>query len=44
VDAIERHDAELAELLMRAHVRASRENVERLLKAESTGNHLNNNL
>jgi DNA-binding GntR family transcriptional regulator len=31
VDAIERRDAELAELLMRAHVRASRENVERLL-------------
>ena len=36
VDAIERRDAEMAELMMRAHVRASRENVERLLK-ESTG-------
>lgn len=31
VDAIERHDGELAELLMRHHIRASRENVERLL-------------
>ncbi|HOP15180.1 MAG: GntR family transcriptional regulator [Chromatiaceae bacterium] len=31
VDAIERRDAEMAELMMRAHVRASRENVERLL-------------
>ena len=31
VDAIERHDAEMAELMMRAHIRASRENVERLL-------------
>jgi DNA-binding GntR family transcriptional regulator len=31
VSAIERRDGELAELLMRAHVRASRENVERLL-------------
>ncbi|RMG33822.1 MAG: GntR family transcriptional regulator [Gammaproteobacteria bacterium] len=29
--AIERRDGELAELLMRAHVRASRENVERIL-------------
>jgi DNA-binding GntR family transcriptional regulator len=29
--AIERRDAEMAELLMRAHVRASRENVEKLL-------------
>ena len=33
VDAIERRDAEMAELMMRAHVRASRENVERLLAA-----------
>lgn len=32
VDAIERRDAEMAELMMRAHVRASRENVEKLLK------------
>lgn len=31
VTAIERHDGDLAELLMRAHVRASRENVERML-------------
>lgn len=31
VDAIERRDAEMAELMMRAHVRASRENVESLL-------------
>ncbi|MCW9078018.1 MAG: GntR family transcriptional regulator [Gammaproteobacteria bacterium] len=31
VDAIERRDAEMAELMMRAHIRASRENVERLL-------------
>lgn len=31
VDAIESRDAEMAELMMRAHVRASRENVERLL-------------
>jgi len=31
VGAIERHDGELAELLMRHHIRASRENVERLL-------------
>jgi DNA-binding GntR family transcriptional regulator len=32
VDAIERRDAEMAELMMRAHVRASRENVEKQLK------------
>ncbi len=32
VDAIVRRDPEMAELLMRAHVRASRENVERQLK------------
>ncbi len=31
VAAIERHDGDLAELLMRAHVRASRENVERMI-------------
>ena len=31
VDAIERGDGEMAELLMRAHIRASRENVERML-------------
>ena len=31
VDAIERGDGELAELLMRHHIRASRENIERLL-------------
>lgn len=31
VDAIERGDGELAELLMRHHIRASRENVERML-------------
>jgi DNA-binding GntR family transcriptional regulator len=31
VDAIERRDGELAELLMRHHIRASRENVERML-------------
>lgn len=31
VNAIERRDAEMAELMMRAHIRASRENVERLL-------------
>ncbi len=31
VDAIERRDSEMAELMMRAHIRASRENVERLL-------------
>jgi DNA-binding GntR family transcriptional regulator len=32
VDAIERRDAEMAELMMRAHIRASRENVERMLE------------
>ena len=32
VDAIERRDPEMAELMMRSHVRASRENVERLLR------------
>lgn len=32
VDAIQRRDAEMAELMMRSHVRASRENVERLLR------------
>ena len=32
VDAIERRDPEMADWLMRAHIRASRENVERLLK------------
>ena len=31
VDAIERGDPEMAELMMRSHIRASRENVERLL-------------
>lgn len=35
VDAIERRDPEMAELMMRAHVRASRENVERLLVEHS---------
>jgi DNA-binding GntR family transcriptional regulator len=35
VDAIERRDAEMAELMMRAHVRASRENVEQLLATQS---------
>jgi len=35
VDAIERRDPEMAELMMRAHIRASRENVERLLAAPS---------
>lgn len=34
VDAIARRDGEMAELLMRSHIRASRENIERLL-AES---------
>jgi DNA-binding GntR family transcriptional regulator len=34
VDAIERRDSEMAELLMRAHIRASRENVERLLSGQ----------
>jgi DNA-binding GntR family transcriptional regulator len=33
VEAIERGDGELAELLMRHHIRASRENVERMLGA-----------
>jgi DNA-binding GntR family transcriptional regulator len=37
VDAIERRDGELAELLMRHHIRASRENVERLLAAGDAG-------
>jgi DNA-binding GntR family transcriptional regulator len=32
VDAIQRRDAEMAELMMRAHIRASRENVERMLR------------
>jgi DNA-binding GntR family transcriptional regulator len=32
VDAIERRDPEMAELMMRSHIRASRENVERLLR------------
>lgn len=32
IDAIERGDAETAEFMMRAHVRASRENVERLFE------------
>lgn len=35
VDAIERRDPEMAELMMRAHIRASRENVERLLSQQS---------
>ena len=35
VDAIERRDPEMAELMMRAHIRASRENVERLLSKQS---------
>lgn len=35
LDAIERHDGEMAELMMRAHVRASRENVERMLEESS---------
>jgi DNA-binding GntR family transcriptional regulator len=30
-DAIERRDPEMAELMMRSHIRASRQNVERLL-------------
>jgi DNA-binding GntR family transcriptional regulator len=39
IDAIEHHDAELAELLMRRHVRAARANTERQLAngAEATG-------
>ena len=36
VDAIERRDPEMAELMMCAHIRASRENVERLLKEHQT--------
>lgn len=36
VDAIERRDPEMAEMMMRAHIRASRENVERQL-AEQQG-------
>lgn len=32
VNAIARHDPEMAELMMRAHIRASRENAERLLR------------
>lgn len=39
VDAIERRDAEMAELMMRAHVRASRENVERLLASRADKKH-----
>ena len=35
VDAIERRDPEMAELMMRSHIRASRENVERLLQEQS---------
>lgn len=35
VDAIERRDPEMAELMMRSHIRASRENVERLLKKQN---------
>ncbi len=31
VDVIAAHDAEMAELMMRRHVRASRENLERML-------------
>jgi DNA-binding GntR family transcriptional regulator len=33
VDAIARRDGEMAELFMRAHIRASRENVERMLQS-----------
>jgi DNA-binding GntR family transcriptional regulator len=36
LDALERRDGELAELLMRHHIRASRENVERLLAGPGT--------
>lgn len=36
VDAIARGDGEMAELLMRAHIRTSRENVERMLQADKT--------
>lgn len=32
VDAIQRRDPEMAEMMMRSHIRASRENAERLLK------------
>jgi DNA-binding GntR family transcriptional regulator len=32
VDAIDRRDGEMAEMMMRAHIRASRENVERMLR------------
>lgn len=35
VDAISRRDGEMAELMMRAHIRASRDNVERLLSEPS---------
>ena len=35
VEAIARGDGEMAELLMRSHIRASRENVERMLATES---------
>ena len=35
VDAIERRDPEMAEVMMRSHIRASRENVERLLKEQT---------
>jgi DNA-binding GntR family transcriptional regulator len=37
VDAIADHDAEMAELLMRRHIRSSRKNVEQLLKATNEG-------
>lgn len=36
VDAIKRRDGEVAEYMMRAHIRASRENVERLLAEQET--------
>lgn len=36
VDAIERRDPEMAELMMRAHIRASRENAERVLAEKNT--------
>lgn len=36
VDAIKRRDGEVAENMMRAHIRASRENVERLLAEQQT--------
>ena len=38
VEAIARGDGEMAELLMRSHIRASRENVERMLAQESKSN------